>query len=106
MGCSSLGINGVEYLTIEQLLHKPFDKHIAGFEIPDDIKDLLDVDMINAVITWYLKWKIIEHPNNQHTCMIKELFNDDWYLVVMSINLYKYLRNKTYDPNVINSLLR
>lgn len=93
-------------MKIEDLLQKPFDKHIGSFEIPSALKELFDVDQVNAVITWYLKWKLTEPIELQNTCTIKRVFGYyDGSRAIIAINLYKYLRNKGYDPEVIEKFL-
>ncbi len=93
-------------LSINDILHQPFDKHIGSFEIPNALTDLLNVDEINAVITWYYKWKLTEPVITQNTCTIKKLFGFyDGVRVIIAINLYKYLRNKGYDPDVMEQFL-
>jgi hypothetical protein len=93
-------------LKISDLLQKPFEKHIGSFEIPFDIKQFLDADEINASITWYLNWKLSEPMETQNTCTIKKLFGFlDGTRVIIAINLYKYLRNKGYDPEIIDRFI-
>lgn len=93
-------------MSIEGLLQKPFEKHIGKFEMPSSLKDLFDVEHINAIITWYLRWKLVEHIDRQNTCTIFEKFGyHDGMKVIIAINLYKYLRNKGYDPEVIEKII-
>lgn len=92
--------------TLESLLQEPFEKHIGSFEIPTSLKGLMDIDTFNAVISWYLKWKITEPMDTQNTCTIKKVFGHyDGSKAIIAINLYKYLRNKGYDPEVIEKFL-
>jgi hypothetical protein len=92
--------------SIEQLLQKPFNKHIGSFEIPTDLKSILDVDEINAIISWYMSWKLTEPIETQNTCTIKTMFGVfDSVKVIIAINLYKYLRNKGYDPEIIDQFI-
>lgn len=93
-------------LKISSLLDKPFDKHLSNFELPYLIKGLLNIDEINAIITWYLRWKIISLPYKQNTCTINDIFGyDDGIKVIIAINLYKYLRNKGYDPDIVEEFI-
>jgi hypothetical protein len=62
------------FRTLEDLLQLPFEKHVGGFEIPSMIKQILDIDQINASIDWYLKWKLTEPFETQNTCTIKNIF--------------------------------
>lgn len=92
--------------SLESLLQEPFEKHIGSFEIPTSLKGLMDIDTFNAVISWYLKWKITEPMDTQNTCTIKKIFgHHDGSKAIIAINLYKYLRNKGYDPEVIEKFL-
>ena len=93
-------------LSIDGLLQQSFEKHIAGFEIPLSLRDLLDADRVNAIITWYLGWKLTEHPDKQNTCTIIYRFGQkDGLKVIIAINLYKYLRHKAYDPDIIEKFI-
>lgn len=93
--------------TLNDLLKEPFEKHIASFEIPHSLKDIFDVDMVNAGISWYLKWKLTEPIQTQNTCTIKNLFGyEDGNKLIIIINLYKYLRNLGYDPQVIEKIIK
>jgi len=97
-------IKGVK--SIESILQEPFDKHVGTFEIPYLLKGLLDVDQINAIITWYIKWKLTEPVKTQTTCTIINVFGyHDGGKVIIAINMYKYLRNKGYDPEVVEQFL-
>lgn len=94
------------HIKIDDLLKKPFDKHIGNFEVPQSLRDILDGDRVNAIITWYYGWKLTEHPERQNTCTIKEIFGYyEGITVIIAINLYKYLRNKGYDPEVVEKFL-
>lgn len=94
-------------ISIDYLLQKPFDKHVGEFEIPFDLKGLFDISEINAIITWYLHWKIISNPKIQTTCTIYDIFGyDDGTKVIIAINLYKYLRNKDYDPDIVEEFIK
>ncbi len=94
------------HLKINDILQKPFEKFIGNFEIPSSLKDILDADRVNAVIAWYYEWKLVEHPDRQNTCTIKEIFGYyEGINVIIAINLYKYLRNKGYDPEVVEKFL-
>jgi len=89
-------------ITVNELLQHSFDKHIGSFEIPSSLKTLFDIDEVNAIITWYLNWKLTYPINMQNTCVIKHLFGYyEGIKVIIAINLYKYLRNKDYDPDVV-----
>lgn len=93
-------------LTIDQLLHLPFKQHVGSFEIPYLIKGLLSSDEINAIISWYIEWKLTSPPNTQNTCTINDLFGyDEGAKVIIAINLYKYLRNKGFDPDVVEEFI-
>lgn len=93
-------------LTIESLLRQPFEKHIASFEIPVALRDIFDVDHVNAIITWYINWKITESIENQNTCTIMYRFGQkDGLKVIIAINLYKYLRHKSYDPDIVEKFI-
>ena len=97
-------IKGVK--TIESLLQEPFDKHIGTFEIPYSLKGLLDADQINAIVTWYLRWKFTEPVATQTTCTIINVFGYiDGTRSIIAINVYKYLRNQGYDPEVMERFL-
>ena len=94
------------YLSIDALLQKPFDKHIANFEIPLSLRDLFDADHVNAIITWYLHWKLTEEFDKQNTCTILYMFGyKDGVKAIIAINLYKYLRHKSYDPDIIEKFI-
>ena len=93
-------------ISIEDLLQSSFEKHIGSFEIPSSLKTLFSIDEVNAIITWYLHWKLTSPPNTQNTCYIKELFGyNDGMKVIIAINLYKYLRTKEYDPYIIEKFI-
>ncbi len=93
-------------MTIDALLQKPYDKHIGGFEIPLSLRDLFDADRVNAIVTWYLHWKLTEELDKQNTCTLLYLFGyKDGVKVIIAINLFKYLRHKTYDPDVIEKFI-
>ncbi len=93
--------------TLTSLLEIPFEKHIGSFEIPQEIKGLLTIDEFNACIDWYLKWKLREPLETQNTCTIKKVFgSSDGDKVIVAINVYKYLRNKGYDPTVIEKFIK
>lgn len=92
--------------TLESLLQEPFEKHIGSFEIPHTLKGLMETDEFNAVISWYLKWKLTEPLDTQNTCTIKKVFGyNDGNRAIIAINLYKYLRNKGYDPEVMERFI-
>jgi len=97
-------IKGVR--TIESLLEEPFDKHVGSFELPAIIKGLMDVDQINAIITWYVRWKLTSTVDKQTTCTVIDEFG---YVggtkAIIAINIYKYLRNKGYDPDFVEKFL-
>jgi hypothetical protein len=93
-------------MTILDLLQQPYDKHIGQFEIPTSLRDLFCADEVNAVITWYLNWKLTEPIETCNTCTIKKVFGFyDGTKVIIAINLYKYLRNKGYDPEVMEQFV-
>ena len=93
-------------LSISALLQQPFEKHIANFEIPLSLRDLFDADHVNAIITWYLSWKLTEAIERQNTCTIVYRFGQKEGLkVIIAINLYKYLRHKAYDPDIIEKFV-
>lgn len=97
-------IKGVK--TIESLLQEPFDKHIGTFEIPYSLKGILDADHINAIVTWYLKWKFTEPVKTQTTCTIINVFGyRGGTIAIIAINVYKYLRNQGYDHKVVERFL-
>ena len=97
-------INGV--LAIQDLLQQPFERHVATFEIPVTLRELLSTDEVNAIVTWYLNWKITEPLDSQTTCTIKNIFGIyDASRAIVAINLYKYLRNKGYDPEVVEKFI-
>lgn len=99
------GIKG--YLKIEDLLQKnDFEKLIGSFELPDSLKSIMTVDEVNAVVSWYLKWKLTEPLATQNTCTIKDTFGlEDGLKAIIAINFYKYLRNKGYDPQIVELFL-
>jgi len=110
-GCGSAeaikDIDIVGYQTINDLLQKPFDTYIGSFEVPQGIKDLMDIDQINSVIEWYLHWKLTSPIAQQNTCTIKDIFGDvESIKVIVAINLYKYLRNKGYEPQIMEIFLK
>ena len=89
-------------ISIDDLLHGKYEKHIGSFEIPFSLKEILTADDVNASVSWYLTWKLREPFETQNTCTIRRLFGEfDGTRVIIAINLYKYLRNKGYDPNII-----
>jgi len=89
-------------LRIEDLLQKKFDKHLGSFELPDSIKDIMTVDDINAVITWYLHWQLTSPVAEQTTCTIINVFGKiEGTKAIVAINFFKYLRNKSYDPTIV-----
>ena len=94
-------------ITLEELLQKNrFEKHIGSFELPSSILDIMTVDEVNASISWYLEWKLTSPVSEQNTCTIKRLFGPQNGLkVIIAINFYKYLRNKSYDPEVVELFL-
>lgn len=95
-------------ISIEDLLQQnDFEKHVALFEIPYTVSDILTIDEINASVSWYLKWKLVEKIENQNTCTIKRIFGyKEAIRVIVAINFYKYLRNKGYDPDIVEIFLR
>ncbi len=95
-------------MSIEDLLQKnEFEKHVGSFELPSSITDVMDTDQVNACIDWYLKWKLSSPISQQNTCTIKDIFGyKDGVKVIIAINFYKYLRNKGYDPNVVEIFLK
>lgn len=95
-------------LSIEDLLQKKdFEKHVGSFEIPHTVSDIMTVDEINAVITWYHRWQLRESADKQNTCTIKDIFGEKEAIrVIVAINFYKYLRNKGYDPDIVEIFLR
>lgn len=94
-------------ITISSLLEQPFEKHIGSFEIPQELKELMSLDEFNACIDWYLKWKLREPIETQNTCTVKKVFGAyDGDRTIIAINLYKYLRNKGYDPTVIQKFIK
>jgi len=96
----------VGVLSIEDLLQKGFEKHVGSFEIPASVRDIVEVDEINAIITWYNHWKLTTPADLQNTCTIKDIFGyADAIKVVVAINFYKYLRNKGYDPDIVEKFL-
>lgn len=93
-------------ITISQLLETSFDKHIGSFEVPYDLRGFFDIDEINSIITWYLHWKVTSNPKEQNTCTIYDIFGyDEGTKVIIAINLYKYLRNKGYDPDIVEEFI-
>lgn len=92
---------------LESLLTEPFEQHIGSFEIPAELKSLMDIGLFNAVINWYLKWKLVEPIETQNTCTIIKIFgNEDGMKAIIAINLYKFLRNKGYDPEIIKKFIK
>lgn len=92
--------------TIDSLLQQPFEKHIGSFEIPQLLKGLFDVDQINAIVSWYIRWKLTAPLDQQTTCTIIDEFGYiDGSKAIIAINLYKYLRKRGYDPNIIEKFL-
>lgn len=112
INCGSVGVAFDDtkltgYMGIKDLLQKPYDKHISDFEIPVGLRDLFDASTVNTIITWYLNWKLIEHIDRQNTCTIKEIFGyNDGTIIIIAINLYKYLRHKAYDPEIIGKFVK
>ena len=94
-------------LSIEDLLQKnDFEKHVGSFEIPSNVSAIITIDEINAVISWYLPWKLNTPFDKQNTCTIKDIFGwKDGLKAIIAINFYKYLRNKGYDPEVVEIFL-
>jgi hypothetical protein len=94
-------------LSIEDLLQKnDFEKHIGSFEIPSNVAAIMSIDEMNAVISWYLPWKLKTPFDKQNTCTIKDTFGwKDGLKAIIAINFYKYLRNKGYDPEVVEIFL-
>jgi len=94
-------------LTIEELLQKnDFEKHISLFELPSSIKEIMTIDEVNAAISWYFKWKLITPISEQNTCTIKKIFGlHDGLKIIIAVNFYKYLRNKEYDPEIVEMFL-
>ena len=94
-------------ISIEDLLQKGFEKHVGSFEIPDTVKNVVDIDEINAVISWYLPWKLSAPLDKQNTCTIKDTFGyEDGVKAIIAINFFKYLRNKGYDPDIVEIFLK
>lgn len=95
------------YMSITDLLQKnDFTKHIGSFELPSAVKDIMTIDEVNAVISWYLNWKLISPISEQTTCTIKNIFGfDDGLKAIIAINFYKYLRNNGYDPQIVEIFL-
>lgn len=95
-------------MTIEDLFSKGIpEKHVASFEVPDSVKNVLNVDEINAVVSWYHLWKLTSPIADQTTCGIKKTFGyKDGIRAIIAINFYKYLRNLGYDPNVVEYFLK
>jgi hypothetical protein len=93
-------------MTIDSLLLQPFEKHVGSFEIPQLLKGLLEVDQINAIVSWYIKWKLTTPVEQQTTCTIIDEFGYiDGSKAIIAINLYKYLRKKAYEPNIVEKFL-
>lgn len=91
-------------LSIEGLLQNGFEKHVGSFELPETIKALMTTDDINAIISWYLKWKLTEPISTQTTCTIINVFGyKDGIKAIVAINFFKYLRNKEYDPSIVEA---
>ena len=91
-------------LNIEKLLQNGFEKHVGYFELPETIKVLVTIDDINAIISWYLKWKLTEPISTQTTCTIINVFGyKDGIKAIVAINFFKYLRNKEYDPSIVEA---
>lgn len=89
-------------LSIEDLLQKKFDIYLGAFELPDSIKDIMPIDEVNAIITWYLHWQLTSPVAEQTTCTIINTFGKlDGTKAIISINFFKYLRNKSYDPEIV-----
>lgn len=94
-------------LKIEDLLQKnDFEKHVGSFELPSSLSAIMTVDEVNAVVDWYLKWKLSTPLDQQNTCIVKDTFGlPDGLKAIIAINFYKYLRNKEYDPEVVEIFL-
>jgi hypothetical protein len=89
-------------LSIENLLQNKFNKHLGAFELPDSIKNIMTVDDVNAIITWYLHWQLTSPVSEQTTCTIINIFGKfEGTKVIVAINFFKYLRNKSYDPTIV-----
>ena len=89
-------------LSIEDLLQNKFDKHLGSFELPESIKDIMPVDEVNAIITWYLHWQLTSPISEQTTCTIINVFGKiEGTKAIIAINFFKYLRNKSYDPQIV-----
>ena len=97
----------VPTITIEDLLQKnDFEKHLGSFELPSSVSSIMTIDEVNAVVSWYLRWKLTSPIDQQTTCTIKNIFGwEDGLKVIIAINFYKYLRNKGYDPEVVELFL-
>jgi len=94
----------MKQLSIETLPNSK-DTHIASFEVPNEIKNLMDINRMNAIIDWYLNWKLTTPLDEQNTCRIKDLFGEEEAIkCIIIINLWKYLRGKGYDPDVIEKI--
>jgi hypothetical protein len=92
-------------LSISDLLKNNFEKYVATFEMSETLKGFLDIDEINAIIHWYNQWKLTTPIEKQTTCTIKDIFGTDAIKVIVSINFWKYLRNKDYDPEIIEKII-
>ena len=91
-------------LSIEDLLQQGFEKHVGAFELPETIKSMMHVDDMNAIITWYLNWKLVSSIDQQTTCTIINIFGyKDGIKAIVAINFFKYLRNKSYDPTIVEA---
>ncbi len=91
-------------LSIEDLLHNKFDKHIGTFELPESIKSIMTADDMNAIVSWYLQWKLVTPIAEQTTCTIVNTFGyTDGIKAIVAINFFKYLRNKDYDPAIVEA---
>lgn len=99
-------LTGIEKITIASLLDKKPESILYSYEIPRELLQIFDIDMLNAVIGWYQKWKLVTPPEMATTCMIGYLFSDEAPLVIIMINLYKYLRGLGYDPDIVEKGLR
>jgi len=86
-------------LSVQSLLQQPFETHVGLFELPESIKQILHIDEINAIITWYLKWKLTEPIATQNTCTIRKVFGyTDSIRIIVAINFYKYVRSELHRP--------
>ena len=84
-------IKSIYNVTFNEL--KSTKHYIYKYEIPKMFLDHFDLETINGVIEWYLTWKKLDKKENQNTCILKDIFKEDYNKVLAIINLYKYLRN-------------